>query len=529
MQDLPGCLRFYFITDDQAPGLSPLDQVEIAVGAGATMVQYRCKDFGAGHIPGVSAIRDVCRRHGVPLLINDNILLALAVGADGVHLGQTDAPPAQARQALGPSAIIGASVSTPAELEATDLASCNYIGTGPVFATSTKADAKAVIGLSGLQAVSEKSPVPVVAIGGVKAENVADCMRCGAAGGAVISCISRSPDPQRAAARMAEASGASPRSLMAAWESEFSLIEALLSGFPAERSLIRVPPGDDAALLPPAANPVVTTDSQRESVHFRLCWQSMAEIGEKAVEVVFSDLAACYARAQALFVNLALPAYMAEASVLDLYHGIREALDRHGAVLGGGNISGGRCLCLDLFAVGRGREGVFPLRSNARPGDGVYATGPLGLARAGRLCLEAGESGFPSLVHRFKHPAARFDAARVLAEHGVECVMDISDGLSGDAAHIAKASGLTISFEPEGMPVAAELEEFCARRGLSPQTVLFSGGEDYELLFTCPHEVFREVRRHLPNAFRVGRCLPLESDFLKNLPAGAAAYQHGRR
>ena len=521
-------LRFYFITDEQA-ALPLYKQAEIAVQAGATLVQYRKKSLDITDIAEVEAMRGLCRRHGVPFVINDNVLLAKAVDADGVHLGQDDVLPAAARAVLGADAIIGVSVSTLAELSVTDLSPCTYIGTGPVYETGTKADAKAVIGLDGLQAVVEKTALPVVAIGGVNARNVADCMAHGAAGGAVISCITRAGDPGKAAREMAEASGARPRTLLLPWQDEFALIDSFLSYCKSDASVLRVPPGDDAALLQALANPVVTTDAQHESVHFRLDWQSMAEIGRKAVEITFSDLAAAYARLTVLFVNLGVPDHMAEASVRELFRGIQARLEAHKAALGGGNVSSAPRLSLDLFAIGEGRAGIFPLRSNARPGDGVYVTGALGLARAELICLQSGQTGFPALVDHFKNPRARFEAARILADAGVSCVMDISDGLAGDAAHIARASNLTILFEPESLQVDPALEHFCAASGLSIHEMLFAGGEDYELLFTCPEEIFNEVRQHLPEAFLVGRCLPPQAAWLENLPPGAASYQHGRR
>ncbi|MBS3757261.1 MAG: thiamine-phosphate kinase [Desulfobacterales bacterium] len=521
-------LRFYFITDDQAPGTSPLQQAEIAIKAGATLVQYRNKHFSINDIPEVEAIRDACRRHFVPFVINDDVLLAKAVAADGVHLGQTDTPPSVARRILGASAIIGVSVSTPAELDAADLTPCNYIGSGPVYATGTKADAKAVIGLSGLGAVVEKAPLPVVAIGGVNAQNVADCMGHGAAGGAVISGITRAEAPAQAAVGFARACGARSRKFLSAWQDEFSLIDSLLPSLPMDESIVRVPPGDDAALLNRIAHPVATTDTQREFVHFRRSWQTMAELGQKAVEITFSDLAASYARPQALFVNLGIPRDMSEESIIELYRGIRQGLERHSACSGGGNISAAGELTIDLFAVGSGRSDIFPLRKNARPGDGVYVTGPLGLARAGLKCLETGDEAFPDLIHHFKHPKARFDAAQILAAHGVSCVMDMSDGLSGDAAHIAEASGLTIAFDAGQMPVDPQLARFFDKYGFPAHAFMFAGGEDYELLFTCLPEVFREIKRHLPSAFCVGRCHRRQRDYLIDLPADADSYRHGR-
>ncbi|GBC63056.1 thiamine phosphate synthase [Desulfonema ishimotonii] len=128
---LAAALRFYFITDDSAPALSPAEQVRIALEAGATCVQYRNKHYGPDCLAEVVLIRQLCRDRDVPFVVNDNIDLARRVMADGVHLGQDDAPPARARELLGDSAIVGISVSDPDELAKTDLAPCDYMGNSP--------------------------------------------------------------------------------------------------------------------------------------------------------------------------------------------------------------------------------------------------------------------------------------------------------------------------------------------------------------------------------------------------------------
>jgi len=200
-------LRFYFITDDSAAGFSAPDQVRVALEAGATLIQYRNKSFSLDVFEEVEAICRLCRQRRVPFVVNDDVLLARAVGADGVHVGQDDALPRLARRIMGPEAIVGVSVSSMEELERTDLASCDYIGTGPTFPTDTKRDAKAVHGLSGLRDIVNRSPLPAVAIGGIDPANTQDCFAHGAAGVAVISCITRVEDPRTAAAAMAEACG----------------------------------------------------------------------------------------------------------------------------------------------------------------------------------------------------------------------------------------------------------------------------------------------------------------------------------
>jgi thiamine-monophosphate kinase len=523
-------LRFYFITDDQAPALAALDQVRAALRGGAGCVQYRNKHFSLSGYEEVRRIRDVCRTNGVPLLVNDNVLLARAVGADGVHLGQTDADPREARAILGPAALIGVSVSTPAELRQTDLTPCDYVGSGPVFATGTKADAKPVRGLDGLAEIVRQVPLPVVAIGGITARKTADCLQTGAAGVAVISAVSRAPDPVEAATRLGKACGCRPRRLEEGWRDEFGLIRALvapgLEGLPSDKAA--VPPGDDAALLAPLACPVITTDTQREGIHFQSAWLEPATLGERAVEVTLSDLAASYARPVSLFVNLGLPPALSETTICSIYKGIYTALERNGCRLGGGNISRAAHLALDLFAVGEGRPDNFPRRSAARAGDGLYATGPLGLARCGLLALQKGDERFPELVQRFRQPRARFDASDVLAAHGIHCVMDISDGLAGDAAHIAAASSLTIELDPSAAARHEGLRAFCEAGGLSPEETVLTGGEDYELLFACPEETFSALAPLLPRAIRVGTCKRFDGTRLHNVPPHLTSFQHGR-
>ncbi len=184
---LQKALRFYFITDDGALDFSPLEQVRIAIQAGATIVQYRNKSFSSRFLKEAAAIRDLCKCNAVPFIVNDNILLAKTVEADGVHLGRDDEDPALARNILGPQAIVGLSVSNPSELQQSDLSPCDYIGAGPVFDTKTKPDAQKTIGLMGLEAVVKASPLPVVAIGGIDHTNAEAGFNRGTAGVAVIT------------------------------------------------------------------------------------------------------------------------------------------------------------------------------------------------------------------------------------------------------------------------------------------------------------------------------------------------------
>ena len=211
---LKKALRFYFITDDAAPRLTAVEQVRIALAAGATIVQYRNKAFTITHFEEVAAIAELCRTTKVPFIVNDHVLLAKAVRADGVHLGQEDASPRLARKIVGPKALVGLSVHNLEELAASDLAVCDYIGTGPAYPTRTKTDTHAVQGLDGLRAVAEASSLPMVAIGGITAGNAAACFDQGASGVAVISAISRADNPFEKALALGRVCGCPPRHVL---------------------------------------------------------------------------------------------------------------------------------------------------------------------------------------------------------------------------------------------------------------------------------------------------------------------------
>jgi thiamine-monophosphate kinase len=315
----------------------------------------------------------------------------------------------------------------------------------------------------------------------------------------------------------------------APWKDEFGLIEKLLRSSQKVTNLagaIREPAGDDACLLTSLSFPVVTTDTQKENVHFKRDWQTPEEIGQKAVAVTLSDLAASYARPVSLFINLSLPSSVSTQFIEAMYRGLSDALAHYHCALGGGNVSKGKEFSVDLFAIGEGRGDIFPKRSGAKPGFGVYVTGPLGLARGGLEALLAKDAEFPSLVRKFKLPQARFDASEVLAAHGVSCVMDISDGLSGDASHMAKASDSTISLNLDTVSFDRELVAFCQKYNQLPMAMALAGGEDYELLFACPPDTFQVIQKELPASYQVGVCLLFQKKHILHPEISLSSFQH---
>jgi thiamine-phosphate pyrophosphorylase len=201
-------LDLYLITDRAmcAARGGPERTVAEAVAGGVTMVQLRDDETPAAELVElVRRLKAVLAPARVPLIVNNRLDVALAAGADGLHVGQADTPPAEARARLGPEPILGLSVTDPAQLAAVDPALVDYLGVGPIFATSTKPDAAPAMGLSSLAAARAGTALPIVAIGGVDATNAAAVLRAGADGIAVVSAICAAGDPRSAAAALARA------------------------------------------------------------------------------------------------------------------------------------------------------------------------------------------------------------------------------------------------------------------------------------------------------------------------------------
>ncbi|MCA1770992.1 MAG: thiamine phosphate synthase [Halomonas sp.] len=194
-------LSLYLITDPNlCTGHGLVETVVAAVRGGVTVVQLRDKHASDGEmIDQARRLRAVLAGSGVPLIINDRLAVAVESGADGLHIGQDDGDVAAARAALGERALLGLSVQTPAQLARVDIERLDYLGLGPVFATPSKHDHAEPLGFEGLAALVAASPLPTVAIGGLKAEHVAAVREAGAGGLAVISGICGQPDPEAAA------------------------------------------------------------------------------------------------------------------------------------------------------------------------------------------------------------------------------------------------------------------------------------------------------------------------------------------
>lgn len=185
----------YLVTDDGClQGRALIDCVCEALDGGVTLVQYRAKTASSAEMYAEALqLKALCDSFNVPLIINDRLDIAMAVGAAGVHLGQDDLPCAVARKLLGEDYIIGVSAHNPAEAKAALQSGADYLGCGAVFGTATKADVKK-LGTEGLTAICREKGLPVVGIGGVTADNYSEVRAAGADGAAIVSGILAQPD-----------------------------------------------------------------------------------------------------------------------------------------------------------------------------------------------------------------------------------------------------------------------------------------------------------------------------------------------
>ena len=270
--------------------------------------------------------------------------------------------------------------------------------------------------------------VPVVAIGGIDASNARDCINAGAAGVAVVRASADARGARRArclGSLTSASSGCSPSSSGAG-----------------SRTAIE----NDVAEI---AGAVVTQDTLVEGVHFRLDWISWRELGFRAAAVNLSDLAAAGATPDGLIVSIGAPGETLLEQVLELYEGLAEA----GVPIVGGDTTRADALVLSVTAIGRSER--VPGRGGARPGDLLVVTGPLGAAGA---AFRRGA---------YVRPPLRLEEGRRLAAHA-HALLDISDGIARDAAHLAARSGCKVVIELEHVPLApgAEPGRPRLRRGL---------------------------------------------------------------
>jgi thiamine-phosphate pyrophosphorylase len=191
-------IDLYFITDSRLTRKTVLEDAKAALKAGVKIIQYREKNKSTSDmIKEADKIKKLCLKNNTLLIINDRVDIALAVDADGVHLGDDDMPYHTTRKILGNKKIIGLTVHNLREAAEAQKAGADYIGASPIFETRTKPDAGAPSGIKFIQKVKKTIKIPFVAIGGINESNVADVLKSGAKSVAIISAIISSPDVEK--------------------------------------------------------------------------------------------------------------------------------------------------------------------------------------------------------------------------------------------------------------------------------------------------------------------------------------------
>ena len=270
---------------------------------------------------------------------------------------------------------------------------------------------------------------------------------------------------------------------------EFDFIRMVARQSQRRHPLVRLGPGDDCAILGDFA---ISTDASVENVHFRRDWITAEEIGWRAAGAALSDLAAVAADPVAMLVSLVFPERDRGGFAEFVMRGATAAADAVGATLIGGDVTAGSELVIDVVVIGSIGEPV--LRSGARPGDEVWVTGQLGGATA---AVHAWEQQTPPPLEarrRYAHPYPQIAAARWLRQEvTLTAMIDLSDGLYGDAAHLAAASGCRIDLDAATIPVDT------ASGATFEQAV--AGGDDFELCFTAPAGQVETVRARFEAEF----------------------------
>jgi thiamine-monophosphate kinase len=272
------------------------------------------------------------------------------------------------------------------------------------------------------------------------------------------------------------------------------LVELLASGGSPSSRAPEVGIGDDAAVTAPGGPTATSVDAFVDGVHFRRDTAPPSAIGAKALAGALSDLAAMGATPGEAYVAIGIPPDIDEDECVEVYAGLSRVADETGTAVVGGDVTRAPRLFLAVTVVGRLTDPDAAVRRDgAAAGETVAVTGEVGGAAAGLLLLERDDLAGAvdadtgaALRRRHLQPAPRLSAGAALAAAGASAMIDVSDGVAADAAHLAAARGVGVEIELDRVPVQAGVVEVADAAGRDPNDLALGGGEDYELLAVLP-------------------------------------------
>ena len=275
---------------------------------------------------------------------------------------------------------------------------------------------------------------------------------------------------------------------------EFGLIENLTKDFVNYSKQVKLGIGDDAAVINKQKNKaeVVTMDTLVENDHFNCKWSTPFQIGQKAMEVNVSDIAAMGAVPTYALVSIVITVKTDLEWLKELYHGIKQVCDKYKITLIGGDTTRGAIKMISVTMVGIAPKPV--LRSGAKVGDLICVTGQVGGSAAGYFSLKNNKKITPYIKKRHLEPKARLDTSGTIAKYA-NAMIDVSDGVGSETKHIAKASKKGAIIYAKDLPIHKDVFKIERQLGFKKYYCALSGGEDFELLFTIGQENFIKLQQ----------------------------------
>ncbi len=321
---------------------------------------------------------------------------------------------------------------------------------------------------------------------------------------------------------------------------ELGLIERIRKGLTLKDSRVIVGTGDDCCGVEPGPNRIViaTTDSFVEGVHFDLSYFSYHQVGFRALSASLSDIAAMGGVPICALVSLCLPSDFEVEAVDEIYRGMRNVADSFWVSLAGGDTVRSPHLSLTVAVIGEVEKSNLTLRSGAKVGDSLCATGALGKAEAGLLALRNSLEVDKKICENHLYPVPRMEEARILLKYcKINSMIDLSDGLATDASHIAEESGVGARIYRDRVPISREALIVGGILGKDPLDMALFGGEDFELLFTLPEgqvSVAVESLRDRVEVTQIGEITPQEEGIVlaegdRAQPLSKMGYDHFAR